>query len=123
MNAANRNEIWKTGSQTRSGSKDVPLQERWVEALLSPGGEIQASGQELVDFAMEIGLWREPLFRFPKIELGDDPPAICLTQGGEGFWKGGKLRHPRVPRDSTDAGCDSGTSGKIPELARRADDA
>jgi hypothetical protein len=94
MNAANRKDIWKTVSQTRGSSKTVPLHERWVKALLTPGSEIQGSGHELVDFAMEIGLWREPLFRLPKLELGDDAPAICLPPGGEGFWEGGKLPAP-----------------------------
>ena len=55
-----------------------------------------------MDFVVEIGLWREPLFRLPKIELGDDASAISLPPGGDGFWEGGKLPEPlecpEIPR-------------------------
>ena len=101
MEAESRNDIWKTAPQTRGSSKAVPSHKRWVEALLSPGSETQRSGQELMDLAVEIGLWREPLFRLPAVEVGDDAPAICLPTGGEGFWDVGKLptlECPKIPR-------------------------
>jgi hypothetical protein len=97
-----QHEVWETRPQAVGRRGKMPLHERWADALLLPGTEIRGSGQGLVDFAVEIGLWREPLFRLPKIELGDDAPAICLPPGGDGFWEAGKfpepLECPETPR-------------------------
>jgi hypothetical protein len=72
----------------------MPLHERWADALLLPGTEIRGSGQELVEFAVELARWREPLFRLPKLELGDGAPAISLPPESEDFWEG-----PELPAD------------------------
>jgi hypothetical protein len=51
------------------------------------GTEIQGSGEDLADCAVEIDTWRKREFRLPKLESGDNAPAISLAPGGEGFWE------------------------------------
>jgi hypothetical protein len=89
-----QHKAWETAPEAVGRRGTMSLHQRWVEALLLPGTEIQGSGQELMDFAVEIGRWREPLFRLPKVELGDDAPAISLPPGGKGFWESGELPEP-----------------------------
>ena len=84
----------------------ITLHERWLAALLVVGTEIQGSGQDLADFAVEIDTWRKRVFRLPKMESGDNAPAISLAPGGEGFWESrdlpGALKYPVVPRRSAE---------------------
>jgi hypothetical protein len=78
------------------------LEDCWLEAILVPGTEMRGRKRELMSLAFEIGDWRAPLNRLPRLELGDDHPAISLRPDGEGFWEGGKLpgpiECPAVPR-------------------------
>lgn len=89
-----QHEMWETLPEAVGRRGTMSLNERWADALLLPGTEIRGSGRELVDFAVEIGRWRGPVFRLPKLELGDDAPAISLPSGGEGFWEGRKPPDP-----------------------------
>ena len=89
-----QHEVWETLSPVVGRRGTTSLHERWADALLLPGTEIRGSGQELVEFAVELARWREPLFRLPKLELGEGAPAISLPPESEDFWEG-----PELPAD------------------------
>jgi hypothetical protein len=95
-------EVWKTLPEGVGERGAITRHERWLAALLVVGTEIQGSGEELADLAVEIDTWRKPVFRLPKLESGDNAPAISLASGGEGFWESrdlpGPLECPEVPR-------------------------
>ena len=99
-------EAWKTLKEGVGERGAITLHERWLAALLVVGTEIQGSGEELADFAVEIDTWRKRVFRLPKMESGDNAPAISLAPGGEGFWESrdlpGALKCPEVPRRSAE---------------------
>jgi hypothetical protein len=78
-----------------AGRRAAPsLHDRWVEALLVAGTEIRGGRRELVGLANETGAWREAVGRLPRLERGEDAPAICLPAGGTSFWAGGQLPEP-----------------------------
>ncbi len=104
--AEQEGKVWKTLPEGVGERGTITLHERWLAALLVVGTEIQGSEQELADFGVEIDTWRKRVFRLPKLESGDNAPAISLAPGGEGFWGSrdlpGPLKCPEVPRRSAE---------------------
>jgi len=67
------------------------LQERWVEALLTPDLELKGKADELMGLQVQFDTWIDAGFALPPIEEAYPAPAIALPREGKDFWAGRQL--------------------------------
>jgi hypothetical protein len=97
--------VWEHYVRPQRPRKTVPVDERWLEALMTPDLELKGESAELQELQTRVEEWREAVSLLPPTEDVLKAPAIGLPPAGEGFWKGralpedfvGPVEAPREP--------------------------
>jgi hypothetical protein len=83
--------VWEHYVRPQRPRKTVSLEERWLEALMTPDLELKGDLAELEELQTRVEEWREAVSLLPPTEDVLKAPAIGLPPAGEDFWKGRAL--------------------------------